>query len=206
MNPESNCLEGIGAEGGTDSMSQGIETGARTADAGGERSRILKEAEMREPSASVRWWQSSSIQHPHSGPQIVRRRLNSRRGFLKVAIGSLALPALWMMQRIASRTESLPENSETTVTVPWSTTQGIRFHDRMIVINGSSGVRIFSSTCSHLGCRINRAEGTDLVCPCHGSRYNQLGEVVRGPATRGLRPLPFTLDRANALLRVTLET
>ena len=82
--------------------------------------------------------------------------------------------------------------------MPWSPAQTIRFYDPMIVVNRAGGVAVFSSQCPHMGCRINRTEGQELVCPCHGSRFNLQGDVVQGPATRGLGSLPFALDRAKA--------
>jgi Rieske Fe-S protein len=34
-------------------------------------------------------------------------------------------------------------------------------------------------------------KGTLLQCPCHGSQYNPTtGAVLRGPAPRGLAPVP----------------
>ena len=47
--------------------------------------------------------------------------------------------------------------------------------------------------CTHRGCTVQPA-GDRLECPCHGSRYNTNGEVIKGPAPRNLRPYPVTAD------------
>jgi cytochrome b6-f complex iron-sulfur subunit len=45
----------------------------------------------------------------------------------------------------------------------------------------------FSAKCTHMGCTVAPA-GSELHCPCHGSKYNALtGAVLQGPA-----PLPLT--------------
>jgi Rieske Fe-S protein len=44
-----------------------------------------------------------------------------------------------------------------------------------------------SAVCTHMGCVVdfNRTERT-WDCPCHGSRYDYDGQVIRGPAKRNL--------------------
>ncbi|HUQ39097.1 MAG TPA: Rieske 2Fe-2S domain-containing protein [Acidimicrobiales bacterium] len=41
--------------------------------------------------------------------------------------------------------------------------------------------------CVHLGCRVPECASSQwFECPCHGSKYNQVGEKKAGPAPRGM--------------------
>ncbi|MEX0613466.1 MAG: FAD-dependent oxidoreductase [Pirellulales bacterium] len=50
-------------------------------------------------------------------------------------------------------------------------------------------VHELSAVCPHLGCIVhwNSAEST-WDCPCHGSRFDQLGKVINGPSNVDLEP------------------
>ncbi len=51
-------------------------------------------------------------------------------------------------------------------------------------------LHLMSARCTHLGCVVawNPTEG-DFECPCHGSRFSPVGEVLQGPASKPLRAL-----------------
>jgi len=49
------------------------------------------------------------------------------------------------------------------------------------------GLVALSQKCPHLGCTVKWCKSSGwFECPCHGSRYNAVGELERGPAPRGL--------------------
>lgn len=51
-------------------------------------------------------------------------------------------------------------------------------------------VRVLDLTCTHLGCRVAATE-TGFTCPCHGSRFDERGGVLTGPAPRPLHTLAY---------------
>jgi cytochrome b6-f complex iron-sulfur subunit len=49
--------------------------------------------------------------------------------------------------------------------------------------------------CVHLGCRVPWCQSSQwFECPCHGSKYNRVGEKKGGPAPRGLDRFPFEIS------------
>jgi Rieske Fe-S protein len=65
----------------------------------------------------------------------------------------------------------------------------------VVVAQPTAGeVRAFSATCTHQGCTV-AADGAQLACPCHGSRYEAAtGAVVTGPAPRPLPEIPVSVE------------
>jgi thiosulfate dehydrogenase (quinone) large subunit len=50
------------------------------------------------------------------------------------------------------------------------------------------------ATCPHQGCTVNfDSAAAGFTCPCHGSRFDATGKLLRGPATAGLTPVPVTV-------------
>jgi cytochrome b6-f complex iron-sulfur subunit len=58
---------------------------------------------------------------------------------------------------------------------------------RVCIVREGNKVAAISTTCTHLGCIVGLAD-TGFACPCHGSRFDQDGNVTGGPAPR---PLPW---------------
>lgn len=74
--------------------------------------------------------------------------------------------------------------------------QGVTFKDDIIISRTDKGVNFFSSKCTHLGCRLNKLENGEIVCPCHGSRFSVNGKVMKGPAASDLHKLVYTVNKS----------
>ena len=70
---------------------------------------------------------------------------------------------------------------------------------RLFVFNGADGFYCISSVCTHLGCNVKHTTG-GFECPCHGSRYDQNGRVISGPAPRPLVWYAITLSPRDELV------
>ena len=57
---------------------------------------------------------------------------------------------------------------------------------RLAVVRGREGVYALSLVCTHLGCTVS-VTADELSCPCHGSRFDRAGRVLKGPADSPLR-------------------
>ena len=64
------------------------------------------------------------------------------------------------------------------------------------------GIIAISLVCTHLGCTVEEnKDGNGFTCPCHGSRYNEGGRVLEGPATKSL-PRYRIEEQADGTLRL----
>jgi cytochrome b6-f complex iron-sulfur subunit len=65
----------------------------------------------------------------------------------------------------------------------------------LIVAGMALGYVALYQRCVHLGCRVPWCQSSQwFECPCHGSKYNRVGEKKGGPAPRGLDRFPFDIS------------
>lgn len=122
-----------------------------------------------------------------------------RRDFLGLAAvwsaGATLLFALLGMARLP-RAAVLPAPSRKfRVTLPETLAPGTAFIPpgrSVAIIRDAEGVFAISTVCTHLGCIVKQA-ADGFHCPCHGSRFDPEGGVVRGPAPK---PLPWLAIQA----------
>lgn len=67
-----------------------------------------------------------------------------------------------------------------------------------LVWNGAREVKVFSATCTHLGCQVLwEAKTKHFKCPCHGGVYAATGEVLEGPPPRPLDIVEAKIEGAD---------
>lgn len=82
--------------------------------------------------------------------------------------------------------------------VPAPSTLSEQFEGRNVAIGGFMALY---QRCVHLGCRVPWcATSQGFECPCHGSKYNEIGEYFAGPAPRNLDRFVVETTDANELL------
>lgn len=82
--------------------------------------------------------------------------------------------------------------------VPAPDTLSDQFADRSLE---AAGVMAIWQKCVHLGCRVpwcSTSQGFE--CPCHGSKYNSIGEYNAGPAPRNLDRFVVELNDGGELI------
>jgi cytochrome b6-f complex iron-sulfur subunit len=72
-----------------------------------------------------------------------------------------------------------------------------------IIAGMEAGFVALYQKCVHLGCRVPWCQSSQwFECPCHGSKYNKVGEKVGGPAPRGLDRFVLEVSGGN----ITVDT
>jgi cytochrome b6-f complex iron-sulfur subunit len=73
--------------------------------------------------------------------------------------------------------------------------------DEVLLVREGEQVRALDLTCTHQGCAVAKRRD-QLVCPCHGSRFDLQGAVLRGPATERLATYPVERDGDSVVIRL----
>lgn len=117
----------------------------------------------------------------------------SRKKFLRLAALAIFVPFFLIWEKIVERMEK-QGSLKNKIILPLEIPPGISFFNSAIIKRNSSEINVYSSKCTHLGCRINKIENGKLICPCHGSEFDLNGNVLKGPASKPLTKLKYSTD------------
>lgn len=132
---------------------------------------------------------------------MIKREKMPRRKFIKILGGLISIPAAVIFYFTSERRREESYKTEK-IYLPATIDPGVTFLNRTILVNNGGNLKVFNSSCTHLGCKINRQENNNFVCPCHGSRYDLEGNVIQGPATLPLNPLKIIQEKETGRLYV----
>src|SRR4051812_8876505 len=77
--------------------------------------------------------------------------------------------------------------------------------DKVFIIRHEGKLYAPSSTCSHRRCTVKLKEGA-LACPCHGSKFTEMGVPTKGPAKSSLiRYAVSTDDKGHVIVDKTKQ-
>ena len=129
----------------------------------------------------------------------------TRRQFLKTLIPVVAgLVGCWRyltpVRGIVPRDVAVPAAD-----VPRGGALVLPEHGLVVTRLRDGQVRALNLTCTHLGCRVTATEN-GFTCPCHGSRFDEQGAVLTGPATRALHQLECRQDGDRITVRLPEAT
>jgi cytochrome b6-f complex iron-sulfur subunit len=118
----------------------------------------------------------------------------SRRDFLKLAtdgllIGAGLLGVAGLIRFLGFETESAPTEFDLGPASKYpDQSRTVLLYIPAILVHANSQFVAYSLVCTHLGCTVE-PKGQEFACPCHGSRFDANGRVLKGPADRPLQQL-----------------
>lgn len=128
----------------------------------------------------------------------------SRNRFFKILGSILIFPFFYIWIASIQRHNKIQPGNKKLI-YPLDLSAGVHFEDQIIIIKEAGKFTVLSSRCTHLGCKINKFENNQLICPCHGSAFDMEGSSVKGPAVKSLQKYSHSIDSKNKKLIVHLS-
>jgi Rieske Fe-S protein len=119
----------------------------------------------------------------------------NRKEFIRLIVLAVAAAFIAVWYLLAKRQKQLSTVPVISRVDTSKLGSGIFFFDNFILVKSSKDLKVLSNLCTHAGCKINRETNGQLICPCHGSRYEAAtGKVLQGPALLSLPQIPYSID------------
>ena len=103
---------------------------------------------------------------------------------------------------LVKKTEFMKVTKDKTVMRKFVIVKPEGFEFPICVFNtGNENYTALLMKCTHKGCEL-QPQATHLVCPCHGSEFNNNGIVQSPPAEENLQKFNVTTDHENIILEL----
>jgi Rieske Fe-S protein len=142
-----------------------------------------------------------------------RREFLKRTGIVLTGVTLVGTLSEILASCSSSTSPSAPvTHGTTTVDISKLTTDGQYTVDSSVSPNGTPILVIrqnattytaLSMLCTHEGCQVGTPSGGSITCPCHGSKYNLMGQVINGPAPSPLASYAVVLNASANTITVT---
>lgn len=129
---------------------------------------------------------------------MAKQKKISRRDWLKLLASLFTFSGFGLWGSAGKR--KLSVKNKKTISLPKNLNDGITFFDKIIVHKKEKNIEAFSSTCTHLGCKLSEIKDDKIICPCHGSQFSFNGETEKGPAVKPLKKINIKMDKKGNLL------
>jgi Rieske Fe-S protein len=124
----------------------------------------------------------------HEHIRLTRRKMIVALGWL------ILLPLAGLWEHMIRRKQSREEGRSLRILLR-DIPQGSSYYSDYWINRNSDRIEVYSTKCPHLGCRIKPASDGQLICPCHGSAFDQEnGNVIKGPAGKDLEIFDYIIE------------
>jgi Rieske Fe-S protein len=124
---------------------------------------------------------------------------NSRRIFLKLFSSSIFIGVSTLAFSLIKK--EIDNNKELIIPINEISFKNKVLINNVIIIQKADSYLVLENRCTHLGCKLKLSE-KELVCPCHGSKFDFEGKPIKGPAIMNLKALKFTVSESKLIIEV----
>jgi len=80
---------------------------------------------------------------------------------------------------------------------------GLKGRKILLVRVSDEKVVALDTLCTHQKCTVAyKKSWGEIRCPCHGSRFDKMGKVVTGPATKSLKSYPVSIKDGKIVIEL----
>lgn len=140
-----------------------------------------------------------AVNYDREKVELTRRNFMSLSGWGIVGLGMLG--SAWFLGRFFWPNVSYGPPSKFTIGKATLYSDGVKQNiadQKVSIIRHGETIGAISMVCQHLGCTV-AASSTGYDCPCHGSKYDDMGNVTHGPAQIALNWFQINLTPSGDL-------